>query len=70
MTASMRATTSATMERDMELTDSELDSVQSVLYEEVYYGDDDVVYGDGPYVVALRSALAKVEDEIKRRGIR
>ena len=54
----------------MELTDSELDSVQSCLYEEVYYGEDEVVYGDGPYAVALRSALAKVDDEIKRRGLR
>lgn len=54
----------------MDLTDSELDSVQSCLYEEVYYGEDEVVYGDGPYAVALRSALAKVDDEIKRRGLR
>jgi hypothetical protein len=54
----------------VDLTDSELDSVQSCLYEEVYYGEDEVVYGDGPYAVALRSALAKVDDEIKRRGLR
>lgn len=54
----------------MELTDAELDSVHSVLYEEAYYGDDEVVYGNGPYAVALRTALAKVEDEIKARGLR
>ena len=53
----------------IEFTDEELNEVHSVLYDEVYYGDDEVVYGDGISAVALRSALAKVEDEAKRRKL-
>lgn len=53
----------------MELTNDELVALYSCLYDEVYYGDDDVVYGDGEYAVALRSALKKVEDETARRKI-
>lgn len=52
-----------------ELTDEELVAVHSCVYDEVYYGDDDVVYGDGDYAVALRSALKKVEDETSRRRV-
>lgn len=51
----------------MELTDEELDAMHTCLYDEAYYGDDDVVYGDGEYSVNLRSALGKVEDEIEAR---
>ena len=50
----------------MELSDDELEAVWDVLYDEVYYGDDDVVYGDGPKSINLRSALAKVEHEAKQ----
>lgn len=53
----------------MELTDDELVATYSCLYDEAHYGDDEVVYGDGDYSVALRSALAKVEDETKRRRL-
>lgn len=53
----------------MDLTNEELDAMHSCLYEEVYYGDDEVVYGDGEYAVNLRTALAKVEDETKRRNL-
>jgi hypothetical protein len=53
----------------VELTDDELDQVWSVLYDEVYYGDDDIVYGDTPRVHALRSALEKVTSEAKRRKL-
>lgn len=45
--------------------DEELDAVHSVLYDEVYYGDDEIVYTDKGDV--LRRALGKVEDEIEKR---
>lgn len=53
----------------IEFTDEELEQVHSVLYDEAYYGDDEVVYGNGPSQIALRTALAKVEDEAKRRRL-
>lgn len=53
----------------MELTDAELSIVHTVLYEEAYYGDDEIVYGNHPEAIALRTALAKVEDEAKRRKL-
>ncbi len=53
----------------MELTDAELSAVHNVLYDEAYYGDDEVVYGNSPRAIALRTALAKVEDEAKRRNL-
>lgn len=45
--------------------DEELDAVHSVLYDEAYYGDDEIVYTDKGDV--LRRALGKVEDEIEKR---
>lgn len=53
----------------MNFTDEELDAVHSCLYDEAYYGDDEVVYGNGEYAVNLRTALAKVEDEAKKRKL-
>lgn len=52
----------------MELTDEELDAIHSCLYDEAYYGEDDVVYGNGEYAINLKSALKKVTDEAKARG--
>ncbi len=51
----------------MNLTDEELEALHAVLYDEVYYGDDDVVYGEGGHAVNLRAALAKVEAEREGR---
>lgn len=53
----------------MHLTDAELEAIHDVIYEEAYYGDDEVVYGNSPHAIALRTALAKVEDEAKRRNL-
>jgi hypothetical protein len=50
-------------------TNEELDAVHSCLYDEAYYGNDEVVYGNGEYAVNLRTALAKVEDEAERRKL-
>lgn len=49
----------------MELTDAELDEIHSVLYDYCYYGDDYIVYGSEGDLA--RSALGKLDDEIKRR---
>jgi len=51
------------------LTDEELEAVHTRLYDMVYYGDDSVVYGDGLYSSNLRSALAKVDNEAKKRKL-
>lgn len=51
----------------IEFSDEELSEIHNVLYDEAYYGDDEVVYtskGD-----TLRRALGKVEDEAKRRKL-
>lgn len=53
----------------MELTDAELDSLHGVLYDQVHYGSDEIVYGDGQEAVNLRSALEKVTNEAKRRKL-
>lgn len=53
----------------MDLSDAELMAIYDTVYNEAYYGDDEVVYGNSPYSIALRTALAKVEDETKRRGL-
>lgn len=53
----------------MDLTDAELSAMHSVLYNEAYYGDDEMVYGNSPHAIALRTALAKVEDEAERRNL-
>ena len=53
----------------MHLSDEELMAVHSCVYDEAYYGDDEVVYGDGEYAVNLRAGLAKLEREIERRKL-
>lgn len=47
------------------LTNEELEELHSVLYDYVYYGDDHIVYGSEGDLA--RSALGKLDDEIKRR---
>lgn len=51
----------------MELTDEELYHLQYLVYDEVYYGDDSVVYGEGDYATSLRSVLEKINAELKKR---
>lgn len=56
----------------MDLTDEELGAIQSAVYDEVYYGDDWIVYaekGESDYVDSLRSGLAKLDAEGTRRKI-
>jgi hypothetical protein len=52
----------------MELTDAELNELHDLVYDKVCYGGDEIVYGDGPKAVLLRSILSKLTDEAKRRG--
>jgi len=51
----------------IEFTDEELSEIHSVLYDEAYYGDDEIVYTSAGDL--LRQALGKVEDEAKRRRL-
>jgi hypothetical protein len=53
----------------MDLADDELMAVYSCVHDQVYYGDEEVVYGNGDYAVALRKGLAKIEDEAKGRKL-
>jgi hypothetical protein len=57
----------------MDLTDEELTEVHSVIYDEVYYGEDEVVYKTterGTLInERLSSALEKVESEAKNRKL-
>jgi len=52
----------------MNLTDEELSELHALVDDEVHYGDDEIVYGDGPQAVLLRSVLTKVTAECKARG--
>lgn len=52
-----------------ELTNEELSELCDTISDVVYYGDDEIVYGDGPKAVALRSALNKLSGEAKRRRL-
>ena len=53
----------------MDLTDEELSALHTLILEEALYGDDRVVYGDGPQAVMIRTLLEKVTDEAKRRNL-
>lgn len=53
----------------MDLTNDELAALYECVSDEVYYGDDEVVYGHGDYAVSLRSALLKINAEAARRKI-
>lgn len=50
----------------MELTDAELEELHQFLENEVFYGDDNVVYGEDGDI--LRSVYHKVNDEAKKRN--
>ena len=55
------------------LTDEELFEVHDLVYNKVYYGDDEVVYKaseEGSLIHdRLSSVLRKVDNEAKRRGL-
>lgn len=51
----------------MNLTDEELDAIESVIYDHVFYGPDEIVYGDGPEAVTIRDAWSKLYNEQKLR---
>jgi len=53
----------------MDLTDDELSALYDLVQNEAMYGDDDIVYGDGPQAVMIRTLLEKVTDEAKRRKL-
>lgn len=53
----------------LSLTDKELGYLHGTLFDKVYYGDEEIVYGNGEEAVALRSVLEKVTAEAKKRGV-
>lgn len=51
----------------MVLSNDELMEIHSVVYDEAYYGDDEIVYTEKGDL--LRRALGKLEEEIERRKL-
>lgn len=52
----------------MDLTNFELESIYEVLYDEYFYGRE-LIYQDSADAHAVGTGLAKLEAEIKRRGL-
>lgn len=51
----------------IEFTDDELIDLYDILYDTVYFGDDEIVHtSEGDH---LRSALVKVKDGLKKRQL-
>lgn len=50
------------------LTDEEFEHLHAIVYDECYYGDDDIVYGDGPEAILTREVMAKLDAEKVRRA--
>lgn len=53
----------------MELTDEELGALHSIVQDEAMYGDDEIVYGDGPEAVMVRLLWDKLTEEARRRKL-
>lgn len=53
----------------MNFSDEELSELHALVYHEVMYGDDEIVYGDGPQAVITRRLLDIVTEEAKTRGL-
>lgn len=51
----------------MEFSDEQLSELHGLIHEEVHYGDDEIVHGDGPQAVIYRELLNIVTVEAKRR---
>lgn len=51
----------------MDLSDDELMEIHSVVYDEAYYGPDEIVYTEKGDL--LRRALGKIDAEIERRKL-
>lgn len=52
----------------MHLNDEELNVLYDIARNEMMYGDDEIVYGDGAEAVALRSAVVALHAEARSRG--
>lgn len=53
----------------MDLNDEELEALHDIVYDKACYGDDDIVYGDGPEAVMVRNLMALLDEEVKRRKL-
>ena len=54
----------------IKLTDDELFALREVLYDYVYYGSDEIVYGDGEDARIIRSAYLKIDAEQEKRRLK
>jgi hypothetical protein len=52
----------------MNFSDEQLSALYDLLHDKAFYGDDEIVYGDGPQAVMIRELLTIVTEEAKRRG--
>ena len=52
----------------MKFSDDELTALHGLVYDKAYYGDDYIVYGDGPEAFMIRNLVAKLTDEMDRRA--
>lgn len=53
----------------MKFSDEELSELHALVYDKAMYGDDEIVYGDGPEALMVRSLLVIVTEEAKRRNL-
>ncbi len=52
-----------------EFNDEELEAMHGLILDKALYGDDEMVYGDGPEAIEIRALLTKVTKEAARRGL-
>lgn len=50
-----------------ELSNEEFEYLHQVFYDHAYYGDDDIVYGDGQAALTARAVMSKLNEEMYRR---
>lgn len=51
----------------IDLSDEEFEYLYSVFYDRAYYGDDDIVYGDGAKAEMTRRVMQELDAEKRRR---
>jgi hypothetical protein len=53
----------------MDFTDEELSALHGIVYDEAYYGDDWIVYGDSPEAQMIQRVMQIIDTEVKRRRL-
>lgn len=54
----------------MNFSDDELSALYAMIVDQAVYGDDEIVYGDGPEAFMIRNLLDKIAEEARRRNSR